>query len=138
MARLIPSSLRALMEMNHGVVAPVLVRYNSMWSNFWGAINEFGYYARSHDYMDIIQNKIQGRFNVPYLTHAYLVKAAVLPNLNYDHESLEPDMAVCLHLRDSVSRKINKFIKTGSNMLNKLFIYRMFSCLSRTKKVTVI
>lgn len=34
-----------------------MTRYDSSWSNFWGALSEKGYYARSHDYMKIVKNE---------------------------------------------------------------------------------
>lgn len=36
-----------------------MTRFESSWSNFWGALSEKGYYARSHDYMDIVKNEIR-------------------------------------------------------------------------------
>lgn len=39
-------------------VAPVVTKNNELWSNFWGALAEGGYYARSPDYVDIIKGDI--------------------------------------------------------------------------------
>lgn len=36
------------------IVAPMLTRPFKAWSNFWGALSKEGYYARSFDYMDIV------------------------------------------------------------------------------------
>lgn len=41
------------------VIAPVMTRYQSTWSNFWGALSTKGFYARSHDYMKIVKNEIR-------------------------------------------------------------------------------
>lgn len=38
--------------------APVVTKNNELWSNFWGALAEGGYYARSPDYVDIIKGDI--------------------------------------------------------------------------------
>ena len=38
------------------IVAPMLPRPGKAWSNFWGALTKEGFYARSMDYMDIVQN----------------------------------------------------------------------------------
>lgn len=51
-----PHTLRLLAEQNRTVVAPLLVRPGKAWSNFWGALTTDGFYARSHDYMDIVHN----------------------------------------------------------------------------------
>ncbi|KAK0081805.1 hypothetical protein PV326_007483 [Microctonus aethiopoides] len=50
-------TLKLLVEQQRGIVAPLLVRPSAAWSNFWGAVADNGYYARSSDYMDIIENK---------------------------------------------------------------------------------
>lgn len=35
----------------------MLTRPGKLWSNFWGALSNKGYYARSEDYMDIVEEK---------------------------------------------------------------------------------
>ena len=39
------------------IIAPLLSRPYKLWSNFWGALNEKGFYARSEDYIDIVEDK---------------------------------------------------------------------------------
>lgn len=41
------------------IIAPMLTRDNDAWSNFWGALSKIGFYARSHDYMDIVEENIR-------------------------------------------------------------------------------
>lgn len=36
-----------------------MTRPGEVWSNFWGALNDDGYYARAHDYMDIANDNIR-------------------------------------------------------------------------------
>jgi hypothetical protein len=36
------------------------------------------YYARSTDYMDIVQNRRQGLWNVPYISSAYLIRGSFI------------------------------------------------------------
>lgn len=43
---------------NRQFVAPIVTKHNELWSNFWGALSESGYYARSHDYVDIVKGDI--------------------------------------------------------------------------------
>lgn len=97
-----PKTLQWLIQEKKGVVAPMLVRPYKAWSNFWGGLNPEGYYARSFDYMDIVNNDKRGLWNVPYITHCYLVNSTVLPLLSgvYDDGKLDSDMAFCKHLRD--------------------------------------
>lgn len=39
------------------IVAPMITRTGRLWSNFWGALSPDGYYARSEDYVDIVQRR---------------------------------------------------------------------------------
>lgn len=50
-------TLKLLVEQQRGIVAPLLIRPYKAWSNFWGAITDDGFYARSFDYMEIIKNE---------------------------------------------------------------------------------
>jgi len=44
-----------------------------LFSNFWGALSDTGFYARSFDYVDIVQGKRPGIWNVPFLGSAILI-----------------------------------------------------------------
>ncbi|GAB1603685.1 multifunctional procollagen lysine hydroxylase and glycosyltransferase LH3-like [Argonauta hians] len=95
-------TLRHLMEQNRSVIAPLLARPGKFWSNFWGAISNDGFYARSEDYLDIVDGTKRGLWVVPYLAEAYLVQHHLLPDLKtaYINGKLDPDMAFCKTLRD--------------------------------------
>ncbi|XP_048860759.1 procollagen-lysine,2-oxoglutarate 5-dioxygenase 1 isoform X1 [Brienomyrus brachyistius] len=98
-------SLRILIEQNQPIIAPMITRPGRLWTNFWGALGADGYYARSEDYVDIVQGLRVGIWNVPYITSVYLVKATILrtdliaENL-YQSGTLDPDMAFCLNVRN--------------------------------------
>ncbi|KAL2103375.1 hypothetical protein ACEWY4_000243 [Coilia grayii] len=98
-------TLRILIELNKSLVAPMMTKPGKLWTNFWGALSEDGYYARSEDYVDIVQARRVGIWNVPYVSHVYLVKASVLRDeLSaedlFHSETLDPDMSFCRHARD--------------------------------------
>ncbi|XP_077365334.1 procollagen-lysine,2-oxoglutarate 5-dioxygenase 2 isoform X2 [Festucalex cinctus] len=98
-------TLKLLIEQNRKLIGPLVTRHNKLWSNFWGALSLDGYYARSEDYVDIVQRKRVGVWNIPYMAHIYLVQGSVLRNelkeKNYFVlEKLDPDMALCKHTRD--------------------------------------
>ncbi|XP_013108802.1 procollagen-lysine,2-oxoglutarate 5-dioxygenase [Stomoxys calcitrans] len=93
--------LRELLTLNKQFAAPVVTKYNELWSNFWGALSEGGYYARSPDYVDIIKGDITGMWNVPYVSSIYLIKNSAFKYLNYDHQYYDPDMAMCDSLRNA-------------------------------------
>lgn len=42
---------------NRKIIGPLVSRHSKLWSNFWGALSPDGYYARSEDYIDIVQRK---------------------------------------------------------------------------------
>uniref|UniRef100_G1RF62 procollagen-lysine 5-dioxygenase n=1 Tax=Nomascus leucogenys TaxID=61853 RepID=G1RF62_NOMLE len=99
-----PNSLRLLIQQNKNVIAPLMTRHGRLWSNFWGALSADGYYARSEDYVDIVQGRRVGVWNVPYISNIYLIKGSALrgelqsPDL-FHHSKLDPDMAFCANVR---------------------------------------
>uniref|UniRef100_A0A096LV87 Procollagen-lysine, 2-oxoglutarate 5-dioxygenase 3 n=1 Tax=Poecilia formosa TaxID=48698 RepID=A0A096LV87_POEFO len=100
-----PDTLRILIEENKSVIAPMLSKHGKLWSNFWGALSPDGFYSRSEDYIEIVQGKRVGLWNVPYITQVYLVKGSVLrsklsqASLFVD-EGMDPDMVFCRTIRD--------------------------------------
>ncbi|XP_057899064.1 multifunctional procollagen lysine hydroxylase and glycosyltransferase LH3-like, partial [Melospiza georgiana] len=100
-----PGVLRALIEQNRQVLAPLLSRPGHLWSNFWGALSAEGFYARAPDYLEILHGHRRGVWNVPYVSRAYLVGGAALrgplgEGPVFDHAHLDPDMAFCARARE--------------------------------------
>ncbi|XP_064359832.1 multifunctional procollagen lysine hydroxylase and glycosyltransferase LH3-like [Dromaius novaehollandiae] len=100
-----PRALRVLLRQNRKVLAPLLSRQGKLWSNFWGALSPEGYYARSEDYVDIVQGKRRGVWNVPYVSQAYLVRGETLrrelsARRLFALEDTDPDMAFCRGARE--------------------------------------
>ncbi|XP_060949665.1 procollagen-lysine,2-oxoglutarate 5-dioxygenase 2 [Limanda limanda] len=103
-------TLKLLIEQNRKIIGPVVTRHGKLWSNFWGALSLDGYYARSEDYVDIVQRKRMGLWNIPYMAHIYLVKGQVLRNEMKERnyfvlEKLDPDMALCRNAREMTSHR---------------------------------
>lgn len=97
--------LRDLIEENKPVIAPMLSRHGKLWSNFWGSLSPEGFYSRSEDYIDIVQSKRVGVWNVPYITQVYLIQGKVLRSTLlqsslYQQEGMDPDMVFCRTVRD--------------------------------------
>ncbi|KAJ3585418.1 hypothetical protein NHX12_014137 [Muraenolepis orangiensis] len=97
--------LRILIEENKPVIAPMLSRHGKLWSNFWGSLSPEGFYSRSEDYIDIVQAKRTGIWNVPYITQVYLIQGKVLRSRLaqislYQQEGMDPDMVFCRTIRD--------------------------------------
>lgn len=121
-----PYTLKLLIEQNRPVVAPMLLRPYKAWSNFWGAVTTDGFYARSVDYMEIVQGQRRGLWNVPYISECYLIEASVLRNPrtrpNYVRNLLDPDMALCENLREAgVFMHVNNRIEFGHLINNEEF-----------------
>ncbi|XP_053715986.1 multifunctional procollagen lysine hydroxylase and glycosyltransferase LH3 [Synchiropus splendidus] len=100
-----PDTLRILIEENKSVIAPMLSKHGKLWSNFWGALSPEGYYSRSEDYIEIVQGKRVGLWNVPYISQAYLVKGSVLRSKlaavsMYVSDGMDADMVFCRQVRD--------------------------------------
>ncbi|XP_020822326.1 multifunctional procollagen lysine hydroxylase and glycosyltransferase LH3 isoform X1 [Phascolarctos cinereus] len=100
-----PQTLRTLIEENRKVIAPMLSRHGKLWSNFWGALSPEEYYARSEDYVELVQRKRVGVWNVPYISQAYLIKGKTLRNELpqrevFSQSESDPDMAFCKTVRD--------------------------------------
>lgn len=100
-----PDILKILIEENKSVIAPMLSRHGKLWSNFWGALSPEGFYARSEDYIDIVQGKRVGLWNVPYISQVYLIRGETLRTRLadvslYQQVGTDPDMAFCKSIRD--------------------------------------
>uniref|UniRef100_A0A673VCI2 Procollagen-lysine,2-oxoglutarate 5-dioxygenase 3 n=1 Tax=Suricata suricatta TaxID=37032 RepID=A0A673VCI2_SURSU len=98
-------TLRLLIEENRKVIAPMLSRHGKLWSNFWGALSPDEYYARSEDYVELVQRKRVGVWNVPYISQAYVIRGETLrtelPQREvFSGSDTDPDMAFCKSLRD--------------------------------------
>ncbi|XP_058246085.1 procollagen-lysine,2-oxoglutarate 5-dioxygenase 1 isoform X2 [Hemibagrus wyckioides] len=97
--------LKILIELNKPFITPMMSKPGRLWSNFWGALSADGYYARSEDYVDIVQGRRVGIWNVPYVSQVYLLRADILrnelkaPDL-FQSATLDPDMAFCSRVRD--------------------------------------
>ena len=102
-----PDTLNLLIEQNRDVVAPIISRPYHAWSNFWGSLNKDEFYGRSADYMDIVNRKKIGLWNVPYISSIYLINGKLItdhPAFKGDlftNGQLDPDMSFCKNLRSA-------------------------------------
>ncbi|XP_068136862.1 procollagen-lysine,2-oxoglutarate 5-dioxygenase 2 isoform X2 [Hyperolius riggenbachi] len=100
-----PKTLKLLIEQNRKIIAPLVTRHGKLWSNFWGALSPDGYYARSEDYIDIVQGLRVGVWNIPYMANVYLIKGQTLrtelkERNHFILDRLDPDMALCRNARE--------------------------------------
>ncbi|XP_065312553.1 procollagen galactosyltransferase 1-like [Gordionus sp. m RMFG-2023] len=66
-----PDTLNFLIRTKLPLVSPMLT--SGHYSNFWGAMNEEGYYKRHDDYMPIVKREKKGCFKVPMIHSTYLI-----------------------------------------------------------------
>ncbi len=95
--------LKTLVGENRSVIGPLLKNPSSLFSNFWGDLDKNGYYKRSPDYLDIINSRKCGCWNVPYLWYCILFKKEYFTSkfLNYqDSHHNNIDMIFCASLRN--------------------------------------
>ena len=110
-----------------------------------------GYYARSPDYMAIVQAERVGVWNVPFIYGAYLIKGDLITHKdeekrpNFIHKLLDADMSFCANLREAdvffyVTNRANfghlgtihilrkHFYSTKLNLNSKFFTKTVFFC----------
>ncbi|CAN0422230.1 unnamed protein product [Lampetra fluviatilis] len=97
-------TLKILIQQNRGVIAPMVSRHGKLWSNFWGALSLDGFYARSEDYIDIVEGKRVGVWNVPYMSSVYMVNGSLLrAELKMKNifmlNKQDSDMTFCVNVR---------------------------------------
>ncbi|KAL7632452.1 UNVERIFIED_CONTAM: hypothetical protein RMT77_017228 [Armadillidium vulgare] len=98
-----PAVLKLLLSYNKPILAPIIAQIGKLWSTFWGAVTEDGFYARSSDYMDIVNGERRGIWNVPYIYGVYLIQKSVLENPetrpNYVYNLKDHDIAMAMNFR---------------------------------------
>ncbi|XP_063772039.1 procollagen-lysine,2-oxoglutarate 5-dioxygenase 2 isoform X2 [Pseudophryne corroboree] len=100
-----PKILKLLIEQNRKIISPLVTRHGKLWSNFWGALSPDGYYARSEDYINIVQGNRVGVWNIPYMANVYLIKGQTLRSElkernHFVLDRMDPDMALCRNARE--------------------------------------
>ena len=98
-----PLVLKELLSFDKNVIAPFIRRGTETWTNFWGDLDDGGYYKRSFDYIDIINGSRRGCWNVPYIMGTYLIKRdilKILPDLFLLNKHMDSDMQMCHNFRE--------------------------------------
>ena len=86
----------------HRIISPLLNNKSTLfYSNFWGALDNNGYYCRSDDYIDLVLRHKRGLWNVPFVFGAILFHKDII--LNWDimcsNKYADVDMQLCHNLR---------------------------------------
>ncbi|GMT16808.1 hypothetical protein PFISCL1PPCAC_8105 [Pristionchus fissidentatus] len=86
------------------IISPILNQPGKLFANFWGALANNGFYARSEDYIDIVNGARVGVWNVPFVYSPLLIKGDLVKRLaegrpfHYSNQ-LDPDMSFALYAR---------------------------------------
>jgi len=104
-SNIIPTNKDILLDLiyeNKNIISPMFVKNNSIFSNFWGDIDNNNYYKRSEDYVDIVNYNKKGLWNVAYISACFLIKKEFfkkdLFTINNDKGD-GWDMTMCYNLR---------------------------------------
>lgn len=101
----------------------MLSKPGKLWSNFWGAIGQDGYYVRAPDYIDIVKNVRRGVWNSPYVSCAYLIKSSTLTKMAknpFYSERFDRDMIFAANNRDKVCMQSNYCFSIASQTVTEL------------------
>ena len=96
--------IQYLLNENKSFIGPLLRNPNSLYSNFWGDLDNNNYYKRSHNYIDILENKETSCWNVPYVGYCFFINKELfsIKNLISNLDKGEGyDMALCYNIRKS-------------------------------------
>ncbi|HKZ00214.1 MAG TPA: hypothetical protein VJ112_03505 [Rhabdochlamydiaceae bacterium] len=106
-----PQTLKILMQENKPIIAPMLRSLTSNfdpYSNYFCAVNEWGYYAHHPFYYSILNRQAIGSFEVPVVHCTYLIESSCIDNLTYIDGSR--DMEFVIFSRSARNANIPQFI----------------------------
>ena len=63
------------------ILAPLIKSKNALFSNFWGDIDENGFYKRSQNYINIYNQEILGTFECKYINSCFAFKKNIIRNI---------------------------------------------------------
>lgn len=97
-----PNVLKDLIDSEKQFVAGLVVRKDTLHSNFWGKLTKKGWYSRSHDYIDILNRKKINIWNVPYVNSNILINKNIFEkyDLFKDNNFEDVDMQMCHNMRN--------------------------------------
>tara|TARA_Y100000389_G_scaffold154199_1_gene154671 strand:- start:459 stop:3212 length:2754 start_codon:yes stop_codon:yes gene_type:complete len=91
-------TLCELITRNKGIISPLLCKPGLLWSNYWGALNPVGFYHRSDDYIDIVQYRKKGCWNVPHISGNILINREYIKKVHgfFTNNINNNDFSTCM------------------------------------------
>lgn len=84
----------------------MIIQPKKLFSNFWGAVSSNGYYLRSDDYVEIVEKRRKGIWNVPFVNSILLIskeKLQIFKKSNFKHKTdIDADMSFAQFCRENV------------------------------------
>ena len=91
-------------DRTHRIISPMLRLAGDSWyANFWGALDSNKYYKRSDDYASLINRKLTGIWNVPYVSGIILFTRDIIMNWDLTKSNIfdsDPEMKLCENIRN--------------------------------------
>lgn len=106
-----PNTLKELIFANKPIVAPLLKAIpeaDDIYSNYFCAIDERGYYHPHPDFIKILQREIVGTFPVPVVHCTYLIQSNYIEKLNYTDDT--DDYEFVIFSRSARNNRVAQFI----------------------------
>lgn len=96
------SILKDLLKQKKDIVSGLMTKPGTIFTNFWGAVTESGWYKRSDNYVDIVERATTGVFDVPFINGNILCKSEAYKrneDISREHKDWDIDMNICFNLR---------------------------------------
>ena len=116
------NTLKNMILQNKGIVGPFMNIKDQLWSCFWGAVDKNGWYKDSFDYLDIVNGKRKGCWNIPHLQGNYLINKETIQKVqnfysNNYNTNYNIDMKFSKNCRD------NNIFLYVDNLVNYGYIF---------------
>ena len=130
-------TLCELITRNKGIIAPLLCKPGLLWSNFWGAVDPAGWYQSSNDYVDIVEYRKKGCWNVPHISGNILINREYIEKVQgfFTNNSGNNNFSTSMYFSHNC-RSNNIFMYT-TNMQNYGYIYDTESNNVKKEKITI-
>lgn len=106
-----PFTLKELISKDKPIIAPLLKAVpepNDLYSNYFCACDEAGYYHHHPDYIDILNRSKSGTFKVPVVHCTYLINTKYIDKLNYIDNTNDYEFIV--FSRNARKNKVDQYI----------------------------
>ena len=111
------------------IFAPLIKKKNELFSNFWGEVDEKGFYKRSTDYIPIVNRKKTGNFPAKYINSCFLFSreiASSIVNFYNSSSNFDYDVSFANNCRKNNIPMIINNEELYGKYHQKLYIYDYF------------